>query len=145
MISVIVPNTNSPCIGRILEALRNQTLVGTDFEILVIGEDAPGLVTEDARTRSIPTASGTFASDKRNLGMREAEGDIFLFLDDDCTPAHNLLEQHFHQHHQGYPIVGGAVTFCSRSYSLADNVSPFSTICCLSRRLAFDHICRQPT
>jgi cellulose synthase/poly-beta-1,6-N-acetylglucosamine synthase-like glycosyltransferase len=36
-------------------------------------------------------AVGTVVSEKRNLGLREAAGEIVVFLDDDCVPARDLV------------------------------------------------------
>jgi glycosyltransferase involved in cell wall biosynthesis len=94
--------------------------------VLVVGTDEPGLVNEDALVRLVPTGGPACASDKRNLGMRQAQGEVFLFLDDDCLPAPNWLERHLIRHRRGEQVVGGAVTFSSRNYlQLADNVSAF--------------------
>ncbi len=126
-LSVIIPNTNSLLMREILQAFRRQTIDLSTVEILVVGVDEPGLVVEDELVRFIPTGtSATHASDKRNLGMREARGDVFLFLDDDCLPSPDWIERHLERHRQGEQVVGGAVTFGSRNcLQLADNVSAF--------------------
>lgn len=109
----------------ILQKLHAQTLCSDLFEVLVIGSDRPGQVVEDNLVRWLPT-SHTYASDKRNLGMQAARGEIFLFLDDDCYPADDLLEQHLACHRRGETVVGGAVTFGTGKYlQLVDNVSAF--------------------
>lgn len=125
-VSVIIPNTNSALIGTILDRLRLQTAGSALLEILVVGSDQPGLVREDSQVRFIPMTHPTHASDKRNRGMAEARGEIFLFLDDDCLPAHDLVARHLACHLAGEQIVGGAVDFASRPYiQLADNLSAF--------------------
>lgn len=110
----------------ILRVFRYQTVDLSGVEILVVGVDEPGLVAEDELVRFIPTDQSACASDKRNLGMQEAQGDIFFFLDDDCLPTPGWLECHLDRHRQGEQIVGGSVTFSLRNYlQLADNVSAF--------------------
>ena len=95
-------------------------------EVLVVGTDALGLVIEDALVQLIPTSRLACASDKRNIGIHQAQGAILLFLDDDCIPASNWLESHLRRHDQGELIVGGSITFGSQNYwQLADNVSAF--------------------
>ncbi len=124
--SVIIPDTDSLHIGRILRRLHEQTIDGAAFEVLVVGSDRPGLVIPDERTRFIPTAPPDCASDKRNLGMRQARGRVYLFLDDDCLPATDWLEQHAARQQSGEVVVGGAVTFGRQNnWQLADNVSAF--------------------
>jgi glycosyltransferase involved in cell wall biosynthesis len=126
LLSVIIPNTNSLLMAKILQAFRRQTVDLSAVEVLVVGTDEPGLVVEDELVRFIPTGPSACASDKRNIGMREARGDILLFLDDDCLPAPDWIERHLDRHRQGEQVVGGAVTFGSRNYlQLADNVSAF--------------------
>jgi glycosyltransferase involved in cell wall biosynthesis len=126
-LTVIIPNTNSLLIGDILYNLKHQTIDMAPIEVLVIGADEPGLVEEDDLVRFIPTDDQkSHASDKRNLGMQQAQGDIFCFLDDDCLPAPDWLEHHLARHQAGEKIVGGAVTFGTENYlQLADNVSAF--------------------
>lgn len=125
-VSVIIPNTNSLLIGRVLSALEQQTLEKGRFEVIVVGEDTPGLVHQNRQVSWIPTQAGTQASDKRNLGMQAAKGEIFLFLDDDCIPAPDLLGRHFRRHLSGEFVVGGAVSFRQRPLlELADNLSAF--------------------
>lgn len=125
-LSIILPNWNSLLIGDILCALRRQILDGPTAEILVIGSDAPGLVTEDAAVRFIPHPGSTGGAGDRNIGLREARGQLLLFLDHDCLPAPDWLECHLYRHAHGEQVVGGAVTFGSRNYlQLADNVSAY--------------------
>jgi glycosyltransferase involved in cell wall biosynthesis len=125
--SIIIPDTNSWLVDDILYNLRHQTVDLSQVEVLVVGVDEPGLVDEDDVVTFIPTDErNTHASDKRNLGMREAEGDLFLFLDDDCIPAYDWMERHLERHQAGEQVVGGAVTFSTGNYlQLADNVSAF--------------------
>jgi hypothetical protein len=126
IISIILPNTDSVLIKRSLHVLGQQVQDRSTCEILVVGTDKPGLVVEDDLVRMVPTDSSACASDKRNLGMREASGRILMFLDDDCLPAPDWLTRHVERHNRGELVAGGAVTFDSYNYfQLADNVSAF--------------------
>jgi glycosyltransferase involved in cell wall biosynthesis len=125
-LSVIIPDSNSPLIRKILGALKRQTIDMSAAEVLVVGTDELGLVVEDELIRFIPADQHTNAAVKRNLGMREAQSEVFLFLDDDCIPATDWVERHLYRHGQGQQVVGGAITFDSRCYlQLADNISAF--------------------
>jgi glycosyltransferase involved in cell wall biosynthesis len=123
-VSVIIPNTDSLLIGDILRALRAQRTDLSQVEVLVVGTDAPGLVQEDRLVRFIPTEHTACASDKRNRGMQEAQGEIFMFLDDDCIHWPDWIARHLNRHRQGECIVGGALALQSRNYlQLADNLA----------------------
>lgn len=125
-VSIIIPNTDSFMIRRILDSLIPQAAELPSVEILVVGTDGPGLVVEDEFVRFIPTDQRANAAVKRNLGMREARGEILGFLDDDCLPAPDWLDRHLYRHRQGELVVGGSVTFGTDDYlQLADNVSAF--------------------
>lgn len=128
--SVIIPDTDSIRMGIILAALREQTSDLSLGEILVVGSDRPGLVQSDDLVRFIPTDErNACASDKRNLGMRAAQGRIFLFLDDDCIPRRDWIERHLSRQAAGEPVVGGSVELAGRNYlQLADNLSAFHFI-----------------
>ncbi len=126
MLSIIIPNWNSPYIGEICQALKHQIADLPEAEILVVGADEPGLVKQDTLVRFISNPQSTGGACNRNIGLREARGEILLFLDHDCLPASDWLERHLHRHRQGEQVVGGAVTFAPRPYlQLADNVSAF--------------------
>lgn len=43
----------------------------------------------------------------RNSGIRQAKGDIIIFLDDDRLPAHNFVSQHIQKHISGHFAVIG--------------------------------------
>jgi hypothetical protein len=125
--SVIIPDTDSTRLSRILAALRSQTTGLADGEVLVVGSDRPAQVVCDESVRFIPTdADQSCASDKRNLGMHLAHGEIFFFLDDDCIPRLDWIECLLQRHSRGDQIVGGAVELAGRNYlQLADNLSAF--------------------
>jgi glycosyltransferase involved in cell wall biosynthesis len=125
-VTVIIPNQNSPVIGRTLDSLRRQTVDLSAMEVLVVGVDDAGLVNADELVSFIPADRGTNAAHKRNVALRIAQGDPLLFLDADCIAAPDWAERHLVRHQSGEQVVGGAVTFARRPYlTLADNLSAF--------------------
>lgn len=125
-ISIIIPSWNSRLIDEIVEAIKAQLPTDMEAEILVIGSDAPGLVVEDELVRFIANPDSIGGANDRNIGMREAQGDVLLFTDHDCIPAPDWIAKHVHCQRQGMLVVGGAVSFATESYlQLADNVSAY--------------------
>lgn len=61
-----------------------------NLEVLVLPDEATGSDWHDARFREIPTGTKRPA-EKRNLGIKEARGNICAFLDDDAFPADDWL------------------------------------------------------
>jgi glycosyltransferase involved in cell wall biosynthesis len=109
-LSVIIPTYNrAEMLKRVIEGILNQTF--QDFETIVV-DDGSTDETEDTIKEVIKkTSQGLLylkqenkgAGAARNLGIRHAEGELILFIDDDVLPALNLLEEHIrgHQRHPG--------------------------------------------
>jgi GT2 family glycosyltransferase len=77
-VSVVVPTCGrADLLARCLEALENQTLPRSRYEIIVA---------DDSELRSGPAAA-------RNRGWRKARAPIVAFTDDDTVPAHDWLER----------------------------------------------------
>ena len=125
--SVIIPATDPARMGDLLEALQAQSITLADGEVIVVGSDRSGLAAACEWARFIPTQPPyTYASDKRNTGMRAACGEIFLFTDDDCLPRPDWIERHLARQADGHTVVGGAVEFPRGNIlQLADNLSAF--------------------
>lgn len=124
--SIVIPSLNSVTVDRTLDSLRAQTRPLTDAEIIVVGLDEPGLVTEDRITRFISTGEPVSAAAARNIGMGEATGRYLLFIDSDCVAAPDWVDRLMEPHMQNEEVVGGGVAFLPDGYwALADNVSRF--------------------
>jgi len=125
-LSVLVPDLDSPLVGRTLEALAAQGAPGPDVEVLVVGRDAPGLVPGglflETPERLNPAAA-------RNRAVAAAQGQRLLFTDADCRPAPGWVERMAAALDRA-PVAGGAVTFptapdATNVWALADNIASF--------------------
>ena len=73
-----------------LEAIRTQSY--ENWEVLVLpDEDEPAEQSKNRAIRFIPTGK-VRPAEKRNLGIREAKGEIVAFIDDDAYPDAHWLE-----------------------------------------------------
>lgn len=98
-VSVIIPTYNRvDCLIQLLEALKIQTY--QNFEVLIV--DQSDILEEKkekyftdsgARLKLIRTESRGRPAGK-NIGLREAKGDLLLFCDDDIIPPRDLIETH---------------------------------------------------
>lgn len=106
-ISVIVPTYNRwGSLTRLLEGLTRQTLSADEFEVVVVDDGST-----DGTPLRLRALAGTLPfvvrlmeqphrgpAEARNLGVRNACGDIVLFLDDDVDPAPPNVETHLEFH-----------------------------------------------
>ena len=115
VLSVIIPTRNREGLLReCLEALGNQTLAASAYEILVIDDgssDGTSALCRSITSRPVlrylyMDHSGISAA--KNLGIREARGTIVLFADDDDIADGRLLEEHLDTHRR-YPDENVAV------------------------------------
>jgi GT2 family glycosyltransferase len=125
-LSVLIPDLDSPLIGRTLEALAAQGAPGADIEVLVVGRDAPGQV---PRPLLLETAEQLSPAAARNRAVAAARGRLLLFTDADCRPAPGWVAA-MTAALQTSPVAGGAVTFptapeATGVWALADNIASF--------------------
>lgn len=110
-ISVVIPTFNEEaCIAKCLDALNNGT--EKPFEIIV----ADGMSID--RTREIAKEHGAVVVDNfkkhaaggRNAGIKKAKGEVIAFIDADCVPYPDWLEQ-IHKAFDEEPDLDGLGTY----------------------------------
>ncbi len=124
--SIVIPNLDSPWIGRTLAALAEQAAPGERCEVLVVGRDTPGAVPRDGSVRFLESAVPLNPAAARNRGVAAALGDRLLFIDADCVPRSRWIVA-LEDALEHSPVAGGGVVFDLDAdvWSLADNIASF--------------------
>lgn len=122
MISVIIPSYNSEnTIEKCLKSLLNQSYCD-NYEIIVVDssvDKTPEIVSEGyPRVKLIHLDKKADPGTARNIGIREAKGDLIAFIDSDCVAAPDWLEKIESAHDSPYSIVGGVVNNGNRKDDL---------------------------
>lgn len=86
--AVIACPAASQVLDQCLDGLRQQNW--PDLEVIVLPDEATGRTWPDG-VREIPTGK-VRPAEKRNIGIREATGEIIAFVDDDAAPLIGWLE-----------------------------------------------------
>ena len=125
-VSIIIPNLHSPVVGQTLNSLAAQTWSGS-VEIIVVGQDRHGLVTERPGLRHVVTSTPVSPACARNLGIRESSGNVLVFIDADCVAEPDWLAQLLAPYANAeVMVVGGSVDFPNDNYwTVCDNVATF--------------------
>jgi len=111
-----------------IDRIENQTAGRDVYEVLVVdnnsSDDTQAVLAQKAAkypnfryfSQMKPGAAAT-----RNIGIREATGDVVLFIDDDIFAEPDLVEKHIHYHAQspGASIIGTVTS------SWEDSTDPF--------------------
>jgi len=112
-ISVIIASYNArKTIGNCLASLRNQA-ADADFEIIVVDSSTDG--TADFVEDKFPGvkvcrfAKRKYGGDARNIGISMARGQIFAFIDADCTADPGWVNTILVAHRFPDPAIGGAI------------------------------------
>jgi glycosyltransferase involved in cell wall biosynthesis len=85
---------------RMLNALQEQDLGADQFEVVVVDDGSSDETQAFLQSVETPLNLRHFRQENqgpgaaRNLGVRNAQADIIITLDDDVTPAPNLLRRH---------------------------------------------------
>ena len=119
-LSVVVPTRNrSELLGRALRGLLDQTASAETYEVVVIDDGSADATPQTVAAMEAPQSRLRYLRQEnkgpaaaRNLGLREARGQIVLFTGDDCLPDRRLIEEHLRAHDgEGDVGVVGYVTW----------------------------------
>lgn len=119
-VSVVIPTLNrADMLATTIDRIQSQTISRDIYEVLVINnnssDNTQSMLNQKAATypnlrtftQLKPGAAAT-----RNVGIREASGDIVLFIDDDIFAEPDLIESHlkYHRENPGASIIGTVVS-----------------------------------
>lgn len=115
-VSIIIPCSRPEQVTRTLDLLAQQTYPSELTEIVVVGSECTPLASRYP-INVLETASIDCPGEARNLGARAATGEYLLFLDDDCEPAADWIEQNVCAlTSPGIGAVGGRIAGKSRKF-----------------------------
>jgi len=101
-LSIVIPTFNrASTLACTIERIESQTFSGEDYEVIVVDNastDDTCMVLE-AKSRKYGQFKSLFqpkpgAAATRNAGLRQATGDIVLFIDNDIAAEPDLIEKH---------------------------------------------------
>jgi glycosyltransferase involved in cell wall biosynthesis len=113
-VSVVIPTFNrKDILKQTLFTFKGQTF--SDFEILVADDGSTDGTGDMVKSLNLPCPikhlwhENAGRSAARNMGIKAAEGEIILFLDDHIILDKNLVEEHFKTHEKSKGSKVGAV------------------------------------
>ena len=96
LISVVIPARDaSESLSACLDALERQTVPREKYEIVVVNDGPVDVAIEiitDRHGAILLSQPQRGAAAARNLGAKQAQGEILLFTDADCVPEPNWIE-----------------------------------------------------
>jgi len=118
MVSVVIPTYNrKDLLKECLDSLFNQTYPKERYEIIVVNDGSTDGTEEVLKeyAKKAPCAfkwltqqnKGSYAA--RNLGIKNARGEIICFIDDDCIADRKWLEDLVRAFEEGVGGVGGNI------------------------------------
>lgn len=111
---VIAVRNGAATLPALFEALDRQTAPADWFEVIVVddaSDDDTQDIVERSRARLISATTHVGLPSARNLGIREARGDVVALTDADCIPSPTWLERGWAQFASGgVDILAGGIT-----------------------------------
>jgi GT2 family glycosyltransferase len=116
LVSVIIPFTRTDLVETTLALLAQQTYPADRLEIIVVGENSDVLA-DHWPIKTVQTPTRLLPGGNRNAGARVSQGTYLLFIDDDCEPAPDWVEQNIAELQQGeVGAVGGQIAGKSSAF-----------------------------
>ena len=123
-VSVVIPTYNRrDSIERALRALAHQTLAPETYEVIVSIDGSQDGTREMVTAFSVPYRLCSVWQPNQgraaacNAGIRIAQGEVLVILDDDMEPAPDCLERHWRAHPIGsrFGIMGAVPMYCENT------------------------------
>lgn len=123
MISIVIPAYNAEAlISKCLNALENQSIDPSEYEIIVVDDgstDDTANVVQSFENVKLIKQNNQGPAAARNNGALNAQGDIILFTDSDCVPRNNWVEEMIHPFELESDLVGVKGVYITEQEELA--------------------------
>ncbi|MCK4233596.1 glycosyltransferase [candidate division WOR-3 bacterium] len=125
-VSIVIPTFNRKAeLKKLLDALKEEDYPYSNFEVIVVDDGSCDGTREFLKTCKTPFNLVTVLHERnkgsassRNDGIKAANNEIILFLDDDLIPASGIIMHHCKRHsNKGCAVIGNIIykrTFCTR-------------------------------
>lgn len=133
-VSVVIPHKGpSETLERCLTSLRNQAFDPSDYEVIVVINEAPNLGAHHkvASNHHVLWCEDYFSYAARNMGISRSNGEIIAFIDSDAIAEPNWLSEGVRHIKGGSDIVAGQV-------ELFFEKRPLTAAACYEKLYAFD-------
>jgi glycosyltransferase involved in cell wall biosynthesis len=114
-VSIVIPTYNRLArLKQVIAAIERQTYPQRDIEVIIVSDGSTdgtdeylSAIKAPLSLRFMPQANAGPAA-ARNKGIRNAQGDIVLFIDDDVVPNPELVTEHarMHENHPNLVVLG---------------------------------------
>jgi GT2 family glycosyltransferase len=116
LVSIIIPYTRTELVETTLALLSQQTYPHEQLEIIVVGQESNALA-HSWPIKTVQTTTRLLPGGNRNAGAKIAHGTYLLFIDDDCEPAPDWVEQNLHElRNNNVGAVGGQIAGKSNAF-----------------------------